>query len=124
MSSPTILKWTYRMSVAPFRNADWWIRWNMRSAAGVPEEYFAEFRESFRTLSERGFVDLMAANQSFRLPAGLDRVTARVLVVCGAGEYAAMKLSAEDIAAAIPGATRAKSGTRRAPRSRSSTTGT
>jgi pimeloyl-ACP methyl ester carboxylesterase len=104
MSSPGLLKWTYRLSVAPFRNADWWIRWNMRSAAGVPDEYFAQFRESFRTLSESGFVDLMAANQSFRLPEGLGGATARVLAVCGAGEYPAMKLSAEDIAAAIPGA--------------------
>jgi hypothetical protein len=49
-------------------------------------------------------VDLMTANQQFRLPEGLDRVSARVLAVCGAGEYRAMRLSASDIAAAIPGA--------------------
>jgi len=104
MSSPGVLRWAYRASVAPLRNADWWIRWNMRSAAGVPDEYFGEFRESFRTLSEDGFVDLMVANQSFRLPEGLGAVSARVLAVCGAGEYEAMRLSARDIADAIPGA--------------------
>jgi pimeloyl-ACP methyl ester carboxylesterase len=104
MSSPGVLKWTYRTTIAPFRNADWWIRWNMRSAAGVPEEYFDEFRASFRSLSEDGFVNLMSANQSFLLPASLGSVEARVLAVCGAGEYRAMKLSAADIADAIPGA--------------------
>jgi len=105
MTSPATLRWTYRTSIAPFRNVDWWIRWNMRGAAGVPDEYFAEFRESFKTLSENGFVDLMVANQAFRLPEGLGAVTARVLTVCGAGEYEAMKLSTRDIADAIPGAT-------------------
>ena len=104
MSSAAMLRWSYRLSIAPLRNADWWIRLNMRSAVGVPDEYFPQFRESFRTLSEDGWVDLMTANQKFRLPVGLDRVSARVLAVCGASEYPAMKLSASDIASAIPGA--------------------
>lgn len=103
-SSPGVLRWTYRTSIAPLRNANWWIRMNMRSAAGVPDAYFDDFRETFRTLSEGGFVDLMVANQAFRLPDGLERVTARVLAVCGAGEYDVMKRSTADIAAAIPGA--------------------
>ena len=103
LSSPGMLRWSYRLSVAPLRNADWWIRWNMRAAAGVPDAYFPQFRESFRSLSESGFVDLMAANQAFRVPDGLDRAASRVLAVCGSGEYEAMKLSARDIAAAVPG---------------------
>jgi pimeloyl-ACP methyl ester carboxylesterase len=103
-SSPGVVRWSYRTSIAPLRNVDWWIRLNMRSAAGVPDAYFDDFRETFRTLSEDGFVDLMIANQAFRLPEGLDRVTARVLAVCGAGEYEVMKRSTVDIAAAIPGA--------------------
>ena len=104
MSSPGMLRWSYRLSIAPLRNADWWIRLNMRSAVGVPDEYFPQFRESFRTLSENGWVDLMTANQSFRLPVGLEQVSARVLAVCGASEYQTMRLSARDIASAIPGA--------------------
>ena len=87
------------------RNVDWWIRLNMRSAAGVPDAYFDEFRESFRTLSEDGFVDLMVANQAFRLPAGLDRVRRRACSRCAArGSTTVMKRSTADIAAAIPGA--------------------
>jgi pimeloyl-ACP methyl ester carboxylesterase len=99
-----VLGFTYATSIAPLRGSDWWIRTNMRSAAGVPDAYFEHFRESFRTLSKSGFVDLMVANQAFRLPAGLDRVTAPVLAVCGHGEYEVMRRSTADIAAAIPGA--------------------
>jgi len=104
LSSPVALRWAYRSSVAPFRNVDWWIRWNMRGAAGVPDEYFDDFRESFQSLTEDGFVNLMVANQTFRLPRELGDVAARVIVVCGAGEHEAMRLSVSDVANAIPGA--------------------
>ncbi len=104
MSTESALRQTYKLTIKPLRNVDWYVRWNMHRAAGVPDEYFDDFRESFRTLSEEGFVDLMRANQVFRLPEGLDRVRARVLAVCGAGEYAVMKQSTQEIAAAIPAA--------------------
>lgn len=103
-SSPTVLGLTYDTSIGPLRNWDWWVRTNMRSAAGVPDAYFDDFRQSFRTLTKSGFVDLMVANQTFRLPAGLDRVSAPVLAVCGHGEYEAMRRSTVAVAAAIPGA--------------------
>jgi len=103
-SNPAVLGFSHATSIALMRNSDWWIRLNMRSAAGVPDAYFDDFRESFRTLSKDGFVDLMRANQTFRLPAGLDHVQARVLVVCGRREYGAMRGSTTDIASAIPGA--------------------
>jgi len=103
-SNPAMLALAYTTSIAALRGSDWWIRTNMRSAAGVPDAYFDDFRESFRTLSKDAFVDLMRANQTFRLPAGLERVEARVLAVCGRREYEAMRRSTADIAAAVPGA--------------------
>jgi hypothetical protein len=103
-SSPGVLGFTYATSIAPLRNSDWWIRLNMHSAAGVPDAYFDDFRGSFRALSKSGFVNLMLANQTFRLPAGLQHVRARVLAVCGHREYESMRRSTADIAAAIPGA--------------------
>jgi pimeloyl-ACP methyl ester carboxylesterase len=103
-SNPAVLGFTYATSIAMLRGSDSWIRLNMRSAAGVPDAYFDDFRETFRTLSKSGFVDLMRANQTFRLPAGLEHVKARVLAVCGHREYEAMRRSTVDIAAAIPGA--------------------
>jgi len=104
-SNRAMLAFAYTTSVALPRNSDWWIRLNMRSAAGVPDAFFDDFRESFRTLSKEGFVDLMRANQTFRLPDGLERVRGRVLAVCGRGEYKAMRRSTTEIGNAIPGAT-------------------
>lgn len=103
-SSPSMLGLAYTMSIAWPRNSDWWIRLNMRSAAGVPDEYFDDFRASFRGLSKSGFVHLMRANQTFRLPVGLEHVRSRVLAVCGCREHEAMRRSLSDIADAIPGA--------------------
>jgi pimeloyl-ACP methyl ester carboxylesterase len=103
MLSPSVVRWSYRLSVAPFRRVGWWIRMNMRRAAGVPDEYFPQFSETFRELTESGFTNLMIENQRFRIPPGLDRVTAPTLVVVGKREYAAMRASALDLASAIPG---------------------
>jgi pimeloyl-ACP methyl ester carboxylesterase len=102
MMTPGVLRLAYRTSMAPLRDAKWWVRLNMRSAAGVPDEYFDDFHESFRTLSESGFVDLMVANGAFRLPSGLGKATARTLVLAGEHEYAAMRGSVADVAAALP----------------------
>jgi len=102
--TPGVLRWSYRLSMAPLRDVDWWIRLNMRSAAGVPDAYFGDFRESFRTLSESGFVDLMVANNTFRLPEGLGSAAARTLVVCGEREYPAMRESVIEVARALPDA--------------------
>jgi len=103
--TPGVIRLSYRTSIAPLRDAEWWVRLNMRSAAGVPDEYFADFHESFRTLTEQGFVDLMVANLAFRLPAGLDKAAARTLVVAGAHEYKAMRESVVEVAAALPNGT-------------------
>ncbi len=104
LMTPELIALSYRWSVTPFKNSDGWVRVNMKYAAGVPEAYFAPFSESFRSLTEAGFVHVMVENLRFRLPAGLDRVTAPTLVVVGQKEYAAMRASARDLAAALPGA--------------------
>jgi pimeloyl-ACP methyl ester carboxylesterase len=103
LMSPGIVRWSYRLSVAPFRNVGWWARLNMKRAAGVPDTYFPQFRETFRELTESGFTNLMVENQRFRIPPGLDRVTVPTLIVVGRREYAAMRGSALDLATAIPG---------------------
>ena len=46
----------------------------------------------------------LVANMTFRLPPGLDRVKAAVLVTVGSREYGLMFGSARDVLAAIPGA--------------------
>jgi pimeloyl-ACP methyl ester carboxylesterase len=101
---PGLIRWSYRLSVAPFKRVGWWTRLNMRRAAGIPDAYYAQFEETYRGLSESGFTHLMVENQRFRVPTGLDRVTTPTLIVVGAREYRAMRDSARDLAAAIPGA--------------------
>jgi pimeloyl-ACP methyl ester carboxylesterase len=104
LNSPALLGWMYRVSIPPFRNADWWIRLNMKYAAGVPNEYFPEFKKTFQTITETEFVNMLIANQIFRLPAGLNKAAASTLVLAGKKEYSGMKQSVRDLAAALPNA--------------------
>jgi len=104
VKSPALLAWSYRVSIPPFRNADWWIRLNMKYAAGIPQAFFPEFKKAFQEMAEAEFVNLMLANQNFRLPSGLDKAVAPTLVVAGKKEYPAMKQSVRDLVAALPSA--------------------
>jgi len=102
--TPTLLKWSYRWFVAPFQNSDWYIRLNMRSAVGIPDGYFDLFKADFQALTADAWVNMMTANQEFRLPNGLDQFTAPVLVLTGEKEYKVMKLSARDLTTVLPNA--------------------
>lgn len=102
LMTPKLLALSYRWFVAPFKNNDWWIRLNMKYAAGIPEKYYAAFSQSFKEMTESGFVNLMVENQQFRLPQKLNQVRAPTLIITGKNEYAAMRQSAQDIASAIP----------------------
>jgi pimeloyl-ACP methyl ester carboxylesterase len=93
---------SYRCFVTPFKNNDWWVRVNMKYAAGVPETYFSQFRQSFRDLTEDGFTHVMVENQRFRIPPGLERAQTPTLIVCGKHEYASMRQSTLDLAGALP----------------------
>lgn len=104
LNSPALLGWMYRVSIPPFRNADWWIRLNMKYAAGVPNEYFPQFKKTFQTITETEFVNMLIANQSYRLPDGLEKATASTLVLAGKKEYSGMKQSVRDLVAALPNA--------------------
>lgn len=102
LNSAGLLAWAYRLSVAPFKHSEFWIRLNMKYAAGIPEPFYVQFKKEFQEMTESGFVNLMLANQRFRLPGGLEKAAAPALVIAGAKEYSAMKQSARDLAAALP----------------------
>lgn len=102
MGKEGVLRWTYRLSVPPFRSWDWWIRLNMKYSSGIPDEYFEAFKRDFQAMEEGQFTRLMLENQRFRLPDGLEKAHLPVLVVTGSKEYAAMKQSARDLAAKLP----------------------
>jgi len=94
----------YRLSIPPFKASNWWIRLNMKYAAGIPDEYYPSFKKCFQEMTESEFVNLMSANQRFRLPTGLEKVTAPALVLAGRKEYAAMKQSVRDLVSILPDA--------------------
>lgn len=97
-SSRGLIGALFRMSVPPFRNNDWWIKLNMRYAAGIPEIYYAQFKKNFQEMTEGQFVNLMVANQTFCMPEGISKTGVPTLVCCGKHEYKAMKDSAKQLA--------------------------
>jgi pimeloyl-ACP methyl ester carboxylesterase len=102
MYTRPMFRWMYRWFMAPLKNNDSWIRLNMRYSAGIGDEYFDDFKRSFQELSESGFVNLMYKAMHYRMPPGLEKVTAPVLVATGALEYAQMHQSARDLLAVLP----------------------
>jgi len=90
-ASKSVARWTYHLAMKPFKNWDYWIRLNMRHAAGIPDQYFPQFKQDFQNTTEDAFANLMTANQRFRLPDGLEKIQVPVFVVCGHKEYRAMQ---------------------------------
>jgi len=85
----------------PFRNLDALVRANAWSY-GIPSAYLESFREDTRRLTVDSFLRIMAGNLSFRLPGNLATVSTPTLVLAGQREYAAMRRSVRDLAAALP----------------------
>ncbi len=96
------VNWMARMYM-PFKNMGFLIRANMRQM-GIPATYFEQFQEDTQRLTADSFAHITAENMSFRMPPGLNRATARVLVVAGQKEPKVMHEPARDLAAAIPNA--------------------
>lgn len=97
-------RWAYRLTLQPFKNWDYWIRLNMKYAAGIPDQYFAHFKQDFQNTTEDSFINLMTANQRFRLPEGLEKVQVPAFIVCGKKEYRAMQDSARLLKKTLPDA--------------------
>lgn len=104
LMTPWLIGLSFRYSIPPFKNVNWWVRLNMKYSAGIPEAYFPEFKQMFQELTESGFVNVIIENQKFRIPKGLDKVKTPTLVLAGRHEYSAMRQSVHDLVAAIPSA--------------------
>jgi pimeloyl-ACP methyl ester carboxylesterase len=100
--TPGLIRASHRWFVEPLKNNNWWIKLNMQYAAGIPDDYFDDFKRSFQSTTEDGFTNLMLANLHFRLPAGLEQFQNPVLVVTGSKEYKQMKESARDLLSVLP----------------------
>ena len=102
--SPQLLAWMFRLSIPPFRKNEWWMRLNMKYSAAIPDAYYPQYRENFQIMNESQFVNLILANQQFRLPGNLSKVTVPTLAIAGKREYEVVKESARQLAAALPNA--------------------
>lgn len=102
-SSRGMISAFFKMSVPPFRNSDWWIKLNMKYAAGIPDAFYPQFKADFQTMTESQFVNLMVANQTFRMPEGIEKAKVPALILCGSHEYKAMKDSAQAFASKLSG---------------------
>jgi pimeloyl-ACP methyl ester carboxylesterase len=102
-SSRGLISVLFKMSVPPFRNSDWWIKLNMKYAAGIPDEFYPQFKADFQKMTESQFVNLMVANQTFRMPEGIENAKVPALILCGSHEYEAMKDSARTLASKLSG---------------------
>ena len=104
MYSRAMFAWSYRLFMAPLNRSDGWIRLNMQKSAGLPEEYYPKFKQSFQDTTEEEFVETMYAGLHYRMPKGLEKATSRVLVVVGNKEYRQMHDSARDLLRMLPNA--------------------
>jgi len=100
--TPGLLRLSYNWFLKPFKNSDWYIRWNMRDAVGIPPQYFSRFKQDFQQTSQESWCNIMLANQSFRRPGGLDLYPGRLLALVGQKEYRVMKESVRELAATVP----------------------
>lgn len=101
-NSLPILRWTFKLGIAPLQKSNWYARLNMRQSAGIPDAWFPQFRDDFQRMTAQSFATVMAENMQFRLPSGLDTVKTPTLVVVGRKEYKAMYQSGCDLIHALP----------------------
>lgn len=84
--SERIMALIYWLGIHPWKHNDAWIRWNMRSSAGIPENFFERFKVNFQGLNRNTWAHVMSENYRYRTPAGLEKATTPVLLIAGAHE--------------------------------------
>lgn len=94
----------YYLGIQPWKNNDAWIRWNMRQSAGIPQNFFAEFKKNFQELTRDSWSRPMAENYRFRIPQGVQFVDPPVLLVAGDKEKADVLPTLKMLLGLIPGA--------------------
>ncbi len=102
MYTRSVMAASHRWFIEPFKHNDGWIRLNMKYSAGIPEEYFQDFKRSFQEATEGSTADMLYCGLNFRMPSGLEKADVPVLVVVGKHEYRQMKQSGRDLLGVLP----------------------
>lgn len=76
----------YWLGIHPWKHNDRWIKWNMRTSAGIPENFFERFKHNFQSLTRDSWAHVMSENYHYRLPPGLKQADVPVLLIAGAHE--------------------------------------
>lgn len=93
----------YSLGIQPWKNSDFWIRWNMRGSAGIADSLFEDFKKNFQGLTSDSWAHSMAENYRYRIPAGLKIIDPPVLLVAGNKETADVLPSLKVLLKVIPG---------------------
>ena len=84
--SERVMALIYWLGIHPWKHNDAWIRWNMRSSAGIPENFFERFKTNFQGLNRDTWAHVMSENYRYRTPDGLEKAATPVLLIAGAHE--------------------------------------
>ncbi len=85
----------------PVKDTDFFIKANMRMY-NMPKSLFNEFKESTRLIRPNSLNRILKENMLFKLPAGLEKAEAPVLVMAGEKDYQIIKESARDLTNVLP----------------------
>lgn len=76
----------YWLFIHPWKSWDAWIRFNMRTSAGIPDTYFRQFKQNFQNLTRNSWAHVMSDNYRYRTPMGLGNANLPVLLIAGPRE--------------------------------------
>lgn len=97
-----LFKLMHRWFIEPFKNNDWWIKLNMHYSAGIPDEFYEDFKRCFQQGTESSTTNMLLSGLRYRMPVGLENFHRKALVVTGSKEYTQMKESARDLLKSLP----------------------
>jgi pimeloyl-ACP methyl ester carboxylesterase len=97
-----LLKPYFRLAM-PLRAIPFLVRLSMKNSS-IPMQYYEDVLREAREMTLDSITHVTMESLQYRLPEGLERARAPVLVVGGQREYGVIRRSVQDLAKAIPGA--------------------
>jgi pimeloyl-ACP methyl ester carboxylesterase len=85
----------------PVKDTDFFIKANMRTY-NMPKSLFNEFKEATRQIKPDSLNRILKENMLYKMPDGLEKTEAPVLVMAGEKDYEIIKESARDLLNVLP----------------------
>ena len=87
---------------APVKDNDFFIKASMRTY-NMPKDFFKVFKESTLLLKHDSLERILTENMLFKLPHGLEKVEAPIIIMTGEKDYKIIKESANDLLMSLSG---------------------